>query len=143
MTTEGRVKRLREMVEQIERLPVSPDRERLLSEIRSRAVDVDTGVTPQAMRVLREPAPPPVLTRPPKRDRPASIMPTPTPAPPAPAVAVAPSARVTSERVTPREEQPPRLDDVLSLEDSVDSPLPAILGRDGRPVPPWALGLRG
>ena len=73
MATGRRVKRLREMVHQIERLPESPDRERLLSEVRSRAVDVDTGVTPRAMFPLREPEPAPVLPRPPKRNRSTSI----------------------------------------------------------------------
>jgi hypothetical protein len=47
MVTGRRVKRLRDLVAQIELLPVSPDRDRL-SEFRSRAVDVDTGVTPRA-----------------------------------------------------------------------------------------------
>jgi hypothetical protein len=51
-----RVKRLRDMVDQIERLPVSPARDRLLSEVRSRTVDVTTGVTPRAILPLREPA---------------------------------------------------------------------------------------
>ena len=60
MATGRRVKRLRDLVAQIELLPVSPDREHLLSEFRSRVVDVDTGVTPRAMLPLRETAPAPV-----------------------------------------------------------------------------------
>jgi hypothetical protein len=56
-----RVKRLKDMVDRIERLPASEARDRLLSEVRSRAVDVDTGVTPRAMLPLREPAQPPKL----------------------------------------------------------------------------------
>ena len=55
MTTEQRVRRLREMVAGIERLPASPERDHLLSEVRSRAVDVDTDMTPRAMLPLREP----------------------------------------------------------------------------------------
>ena len=59
MTTEPRIQRLRDMVAQLERLPASPDRDRLLSEVRSRAVDVDTGVTPRSMLPMREPEPEP------------------------------------------------------------------------------------
>ena len=59
MTTEPRIQRLRDMVAQLERLPASPDRDRLLSEVRSRAVDVDTGVTPRSMLPMREPDPSP------------------------------------------------------------------------------------
>jgi hypothetical protein len=69
-----RVKRLKDLVDLLERLPASPDRDRVLSEVRSRAVDVDTGVTPRAMLPLREPAPAPVLPRPPKRHATSSIM---------------------------------------------------------------------
>jgi hypothetical protein len=142
MATGRRVKRLREMVDQIERLPVSPDRDRLLSEVRSRAVDVDTGVTPRAILPLREPEPAPVLPRPPKRDRSTSITRM-VPPPPAPAVEFARSASAADSRYKPQE-QPPWLDGRLSLEDSVQaSPLPEVRGRGGRPVPPWTLGLRG
>jgi hypothetical protein len=54
----GRVKRLKDLVELLEQLPASPDRDRVLSEVRSRAVDVDTGVKPRAMLPVREPVPP-------------------------------------------------------------------------------------
>ena len=71
MATGPRVQRLRDMVDQIERLPASPDRDRLLSEVLSRAVDVDTGVTPRSMLPLREPEPEPapVQPRPARRKR--------------------------------------------------------------------------
>jgi hypothetical protein len=138
----GRVKRLREMVDQIERLPVSPDRDRLLSEVRSRAVDVDTGVTPRAILPLREPEPEPVLSRRPKRERSTSITRLATP-PAAPAVEFARSASAASSRYMPLE-QLPWLDGRLSLEDSLQpSPVPEVRSRGGRPVPPWTLGLRG
>src|SRR5688500_7802307 len=137
MATGQRVKRLREMVDQIERLPVSPQRDRLLSEFRSRAVDVDTGVTPRAMLPLREPEPAPVPPRPPKRDGSTSIIRR-----PAPAVEVARSASAPGGRYEPLERLP-RLDGRLSLEDSLQpSPLPEVRGRGGRAVPPWTLGLR-
>jgi hypothetical protein len=130
------------MVDQIERLPVSPDRDRLLSEVRSRAVDVDTGVTPRAMLPLREPEPAPVPPRPPKRDRSTSITRM-VPPPPAPAVEFARSALAASSRYKSLE-QPPWLEGRLSLEDSLQpSPLPEVQGRGDRPVPPWTLGLRG
>ena len=57
MTRSGRVERLKHLIAEIELLPVSPERERLLSEFRSRAVDVDTGVAPRAMLPMSEPAP--------------------------------------------------------------------------------------
>jgi hypothetical protein len=57
MTTHVRLKRLRDLVVQVERMPPSPERDRVLQEIRARAVDVDTGVSPRAMLPV-EPAPP-------------------------------------------------------------------------------------
>jgi hypothetical protein len=141
MATGRRVKRLREMVDQIERLPLSPDRDRLLSEVRSRAVDVDTGVTPRAIRPLREPETAPVLPKPPKRDRSTSIT---RMAPPlaAPAVEFARSPSAANSRYQSLE-QPPWPDGQLSLEDSLQPSPPEVRGRSGRPVPPWTLGLRG
>jgi hypothetical protein len=140
MATGRRVKRLREMVDQIERLPASPERDRLVSEFRSRAVDVDTGVTPRAMLPLREPAPAP--PSPPKRDRSTSITRM-APPPQGPAVEFARSASAASSGYK-RVEQPPWLDGRLSLEDSLQpSPLREVRGRGGRPLPPWTLGLRG
>jgi hypothetical protein len=47
--------RLQQLVERLEQLPASPDRERMLSEVRSRAVDLDTGVTPRAMLTVDAP----------------------------------------------------------------------------------------
>ena len=59
-----RLKRMKELVDQLEQLPAWPDRDRVLAEVRSRAVDVDTGVTPRAMLPVREPTPPPVPSAP-------------------------------------------------------------------------------
>jgi hypothetical protein len=95
-----RVERLRDLVEVIEHLPASPERDRLLSEARARAVDVDTGVTPRAMLPLREPAPVPAPPRPPRPERVGSIVPMLRPLPPGavaftrPAVTVSRSAHV-------------------------------------------------
>lgn len=129
-----RIKRLKDLVDLLERLPASPDRDRVLSEVRSRAVDLDTGVTPRAMLPVREPAPPPVLPKPPKR---ASSITWTAPAPPAPAVEFAhsPFALGLSKDL----EQTVCLDERLSLE---DSPLPHVRAQGDRAVPPWTLGLR-
>src|SRR3954471_11199608 len=78
-----RVKRLKDLVELLEKLPATPDRDRMLSEVRSRAVDLETGVTPRAMLALREPAPPLDEATPPKRQRANGITRTPPPLRPA------------------------------------------------------------
>ena len=49
VNSEHRLWRLRELLARIEQSPASSDRERMLSEVRARVVDVDTGVTPRAM----------------------------------------------------------------------------------------------
>jgi hypothetical protein len=141
MATERRVKRLRDLVAQIELLPVSPERDRLLSEFRSRAVDVDTGVTPRAMLPVREPALAPVLRRPPQRDKAPSIARM-APPPPAPAVGfVRPASAVGRSKNL---EEPSWVDERLSREDSLRlSPLRHVRTRSERAVASWTLGLRG
>jgi hypothetical protein len=52
-----RLTRLRALVDRLERLPASAQREWALAEARARMVDVETGFTPRAMRAL-EPDPP-------------------------------------------------------------------------------------
>jgi hypothetical protein len=130
-----RVKRLKDLVDLLERLPSSPDRDRVLSEVRSRAVDLDTGVTPRAMLPVREPAPPPVLPKLPKRDRASSITRTVLPVLPV----VEPAGTRLASAASTDLEQAVCLDERLSLE---DSPLPCVRARDGRAVRPWTLGLR-
>ena len=130
-----RVKRLKDLVELLERLPSSPDRDRVLSEVRSRAVDLDTGVTPRAMLPVREPAPPPVLPKLRKRDRASIITGTVLSPPPVDEPA---GTRFASGASTDLE-QAVCLDERLSLE---DSPLADVRARDGRAVPPWTRGLR-
>ena len=139
MATEPRIQRLRDMVAQLERLPASPDRDRLLSEVRSRAVDVDTGVTPRSMLPMREPEPEPapVMTRPTPRHR-AKIARRVAPWTPAPSAGSA--RRSDAAGPTNDPEQWPVLGGHLSLE---DTPQPHVLTRGSRAVPPWTLGLRG
>jgi hypothetical protein len=142
MVEARRVKRLRELIAQLELLPVSPDRDRLLSEFRSRAVDVDTGVTPRAMLPLREPEPAPALDeRPPTRGRSRSV-PRLAPPPPAPAVELAPPAAAAGR--AEHSDEPFWIAEWLSLDDSMPISPPTGRGsRGGRLVPPWTLGLRG
>ena len=127
-----RIKRLKDLVDLLERLPASPDRDRVLSEVRSRAVDLDTGVTPREMLPVREPSPPPVL---PKRDRASGI------------TRVAPPTSPPAQLARPRPVAAPStdlehalcVDERLSLE---DSPLPYVRVHGDRTVPPWTFGLR-
>jgi len=132
-----RLKRLKDLVDQLERLPASPDRDRILAEVRSRAVDVDTGVTPRAMLPVREPAPPPLAPKPrPERYqpyRPGAVRRTPSPARPVQPAPAAPARDIADDLGGLL------WDDRLSLE---DSPELAPRNPDGS-VPPWALGLRG
>jgi hypothetical protein len=135
-----RVQRLRDMADEIERLPESPHRDRLLSEVRSRAVDVDTGMTPRAMRPLREPPPALVLPRPAKRDGVKSIGRV-VPRTPAPAVELARPSSAASSSKNPEQSFLP--DDRLSLEDTLQlSPQPHVRVKGKRAVAPWTFGLR-
>jgi hypothetical protein len=141
MSTGRRVERLNDMVDRIERLPASEARDRLLREVRSRAVDVDTGVAPRAMLPLREPEPPPMLRRPPKREKTTIIG---RAASPPPTPAVEPARRSPAAKRWTEPEQTVRLDDRLSLEDTLQlAPLPYVRVRGNRTVPPWTFGLRG
>jgi hypothetical protein len=139
MATEPRIQRLRDMVAQLERLPASPDRDRLLGEVRSRAVDVDTGVTPRSMLPMREPepGPAPVMTRPTPRHRAKIVrrVASWTPAPSAGSARHSDAAGPTNDP-----EQWPVLGGHLSLD---DTPQPDVLVSGNRIVPPWTLGLRG
>jgi hypothetical protein len=129
MANGRRVKRLQELIAEIELLPPSPDRDRLLSEFRSRAVDLDTGVTPRAMlpiRVIPE-------TRTP-RENTARVAPPAPPSPPAPATEVVPPSRVHEVK------EQFALDERLTLD---DAPRPPVRTRGDGALAPWTLGLRG
>ena len=126
---DDRVKRLKDLIDVVMRSPESPDRDRLLSELRSRAVDLETGVTPRAMLPLREPVPVPVAPQPAKRR---AVMPpaprrTPAPAQPAPrSTADLDWDKVLGETT------------LLSLDDA-----PNCWPQDERSARPWTVGLRG
>jgi len=127
MTRAGRVQRLKQLIAEIELLPASAERDRLLSEFRSRAVDVDTGVAPRAMLPMAECAPDAVRL---------SRRSTPVPA----EVAVEPPR--PDPVAGPVESPGDRfgLAEWLSLDDAAPAPART---RGGRAVPPWTLGLRG
>jgi hypothetical protein len=134
------------MLDQLERMPATAERDRMLREVRARAVDVDTGVAPTALPPLFEKPPP--ASDPPARVRRAPKV-----------VAPAPAAQASRPRATPRGEpakpvqvSPGRAtpgagdrltlaaDDLLSLGDW--SSLPPSEAQTG-PVPAWRRGLRG
>src|SRR3954468_7803284 len=50
MNDRDRLEQLRELLVRLERMPVSAERDWMLGEVRARAVDVETGVKPAAMR---------------------------------------------------------------------------------------------
>jgi hypothetical protein len=127
-----RVKRLKDLIDVVMKLPESPDRDRLLSEVRSRAVDLDTGVTPRAMLPVREPDPVPVAPRLPQRRDVKPLAP-----PRAPSPAPAPAFRSTAELDWDKVLSEAAL---LSLDDAPDC-WPA--RQDDRTARPWTAGLRG
>jgi hypothetical protein len=141
MVTARRVQRLRELIAQLESLPASPDRDRLLSEFRSRAVDLDTGVTPRAVLPMREPAAAPALGNRRPRNSAPGITPM-APAAPAPAVEYASPGPDANRSKSVNE--PFREGDRLWLEDSMPAaPPPQVRKTGDRAVPAWTLGLRG
>jgi len=52
MNDRDRLEQLRVLLHRLERMPASADRDWMLSEVRRRAVDVETGETPRALRSL-------------------------------------------------------------------------------------------
>jgi hypothetical protein len=79
MKDRQRLDQLRLLLQRAQRMPESPERDWMLSELRARAVDVETGMAPRAMRPLKPepvtlptlapvvaPAPAPVVRRAPK-----------------------------------------------------------------------------
>src|SRR3954468_14645482 len=52
MNDRDRLEQLRELLVRLKRMPASAERDWMLAEVRARAVDVETGVKPAAMRAL-------------------------------------------------------------------------------------------
>jgi hypothetical protein len=133
VSSKRRVERLRELVDQLERLPPSAERERMLREVRGRLVDVDTGVPPRGMMPVDAESVQAVV---------------PAPRPPRP-VRREPAAEGDRRRDIPRPE-PADPGDVGTLGAhgllSLGEPAPPPPPRDARPdrtARPWTRGLRG
>jgi hypothetical protein len=145
VSSEQRLTRLRELIDQLERLPPSAERDRMLREVRVRVVDVDTGELTSAMRpVDADPGGAPDRgPRPSRAAKPAAA------APPAPA---APQQRRAAAPTPPPERAPDPLagaeiialaaGELLSLDDTEAEPQEHE-PRSGRVVGPWTRGLRG
>ena len=137
MATGQRVDRLKDMVDRIQRLPASAERDRLLSEVRSRAVDLETGVTPRAMLPMREPATDPGVARLSRRTGASKSQlraPAPEAGPARPATGAARSPNPLGAFVWAEER--------LSLDDGPAWPSPDGQATSGAPAP-WTRGLRG
>src|SRR3954447_4268658 len=52
MNDRDRLDHLRRLLDRLERMPASADRDWMLAEVRRRAVDVETGIAPAPMRAL-------------------------------------------------------------------------------------------
>ena len=147
----NRVKRLRELVDQLERLPESPERDRMLREVRARVVDVDTGavprpvlpVDPDSMPPSDPGSPAPQAPRPPAatpagedRRRRATALPQPAQRAHVPPREAEPRARpiVAADRAD--DLLALAADELLSLDDSESEP-------QSGSTAPWTRGLRG
>jgi len=153
MTDQNRLAQLRVLLDRLERMPASPDRDYMLAEVRSRAVDIDTGIAPRPMRPLEsamtlDPEHEAIVVKrtpkaaPPKpaQRRPAT---PPAPAPSPPRAAGAPAWQVTLPKPAVPDDSVDllALDGLLSLGD--DTPAPEAADSETRTSRPWAGGLRG
>jgi hypothetical protein len=157
MNDRDRLKQLDVLIDRLERMPASPDRDWMMAEVRARKVDVETGAQPGPVRPRYDEAPLPIPTPPavpvrPVRDtvvaRPAVIMrpvavAPPSPQPPPRPAAPAPAAPAARGEATPAGDRINLLElgGVLCLGDLPAEP-PADGGRR-MASPPWARGLRG
>ena len=149
MSSDNRLKRLRDLLEQFERLPASPERDRMIREVRARVVDVDTGVTPRAMLPVDTAPPvsptPRAIARIPvvQARRPRSILrPEPVVLLPAPRPEAAPPATGDATAIRSCFPGADALLPVLAPEEllTLDEPAEAHVSPA---VQPWRLGLRG
>ena len=159
MSSEHRLRRLRELLARIEQLPASSERERMLAEVRARVVDVDTGVTPRAMlpvdlvptratdpRPPTAPAPKAVARTRADHDRGRHDGQPPQRSKAVPAAVSASGPRITAVGLSAAEDRKwlalVATNKVLSLDDAaqLSSAGEARVGHDRRP---WTRGLRG
>jgi hypothetical protein len=155
VSSEYRLKRLRDLLDQLERLPATAERDRMLREVRGRVVDVDTGVAPSALPpVYPEESTLPAEPRPPitraagvvsatAADEVGQLRSTRRPQPPVSptATAPAPGAEVAAERSPAGADDRPMIaaNELLSLDDPASfSPSEA-----RAELAPWTRGLRG
>jgi len=137
---DDRLKRLKDLVERLERLPASPERDRVLGEVRARAVDVDTGEETSPMKVVDTDLSMLALAR-----RAPSTFPVPQERPqrsePEPAAGGMPPVADEEDDLPAAADGSDPLQEAgewLSLEDS-----PLFDERGPRHARPWTLGLRG
>ena len=159
MSSEHRLRRLRELLARIEQLPASSERERMLGEVRARVVDVDTGVTPRAMLPVdlvptratdpgppTAPAPKAVARTRADHDRGRHDGQPPQRSNAVPAAVSASGPRITAVGLSAAEDRKwlalVATNEVLSLDDAaqLSSAGEARVGHDRRP---WTRGLRG
>ena len=158
MTGHDRLTQLRVLVERLEGMPASPDRDWMLAEVRSRAVDIDTGIAPRPMRPLESETA--LESEPVTAKRPAKVAPPRSPAKPVqrrvepriPAPALAPRPQPAAEAPFWEATVPApagrddridllALDGLLNLGDDAPGAEPA--EGDAGVTRPWAGGLRG
>ena len=143
MTEHERLKRIHALRAQLERMPASPDRDRILDDVRRRAVDIETGGRTTPLReaepelVLDVPEPP-IEVAPAPRPKPTPVAPPPRTKPPSSpsSVAGAVAAKAATQAAGPAW-LPEGI--TLSLEDDAVAPEPS----PPRRAAPWARGLRG
>jgi hypothetical protein len=155
MADHDRLTQLRVLMERLERMPASPDRDWMLAEVRSRAVDIDTGIAPRPMRPLEgamtlddaaipaKPAPPTAKKKPQPRVQAPRPTPAPAPAPRPATIVQAPSWETTIPTPAGGDDRIDllALDGLLSLGDDASAGEPG--ESDARSTRPWAGGLRG
>src|ERR1700712_305295 len=146
MNDRDRLAQLHGLVSRLERMPASAERDWMLNEVRARAVDVETGAKPTALRALPQneaelAASEPLRAEPvavaPPQPKPVVAAPAPTPrraARPVPVVTQwtipAPRARIEPQLAVNLLEE----GFVLNLDDSPSADAPA--------TRPWSRGLR-
>ena len=161
MTDHDRLTQLRVLLERLENMPASPDRDWMLAEVRSRAVDIDTGIAPRPMRPLEggmtleaestpaRPAAQPAKKKPrpqpqvEPRTQVQAPAPRRVPAPRPATIAQSPSWEVTIPTPSSKDDRIDllSLDGLLSLGE--DAPAGEPGESDARSTRPWAGGLRG